>query len=266
MLGVALLLGGIGLGESIVVILLALLGVVVLVRDRPDYERSAIISFFLVFALLSPFYSPYTRLLLPLMCSAYILAGIGLTSLVQDRVPLIKLCPLRYQLLSMGLISLALGGLILSTGIAARGHTYGGKTGFIAAVDEIVPLIPENSEIAVIGEPAAVFYLRNHGFNARHLDKLADMYNFYKPGMTVYIACGRYACRWQKNWYADYPGAFTRIASGAVREVSEIRLFDDLHPWNAVRWATDKRHDYDLQLFRVDVPPRLDGIGAGNRR
>lgn len=265
MLGVAMLLGGLVLGESIVVMVLALVGLVALMQDSPGYERSVLISFFLVFSLLSPFYFPYTRLLLPLMCAAYILAGIGLVGLVKNGVPLVRLCPPRYQLLSMVALSLALAFPIISTGMSIRGHTYLPSTGFLTAVEEIVPLIPENNDVAVIGEPAAVFYLRSLGYDAVHLDKLDDMHGYYEPGMHVYIVCGRYACYRQEDWFARYPGAFTRLGTGTVSEISEIRLFDDESPWSAVHWNPAERRDYDLQLFRLDVPLRPVGKDPDNR-
>ena len=265
MLGVALLLGGLALGESIVVMVLALIGLVVLLQDSPGYERSVLISFFLVFSFLSPFYFPYVRLILPLMCAAYILAGIGLVSLVQNSVPLVRRCPPGYQLLSMGALSLILAFSIFSRGMTERGHTYGQRTGFISAVEEIVPLIPEDYDVAVIGEPAAVFYLRSRGYDAVHLDTLDDMYDYYESGMQVYIVCGRYACYRQEDWFARYASAFTRIGTGAVSDVSEIRLFDDESPWGAVQWSSSERRSYDLQLFRLDVPSRLVGKEPDNR-
>lgn len=259
MLGVALLLGGVVLGESIVVMVLALAGLAVLLQDTPRYERSVLISFFLVFSILSPFYHPYARLLLPLMCAAYILAGVGMVSLVQNRVPLLRLCPPGYQLLSTGALSLVLAFSIFFTDMTERGHTYLPRTGFMTGVEEIVPLIPEDSDVAVIGEPAGVFYLRSRGYDAVHLDTLDEMFDYYEPGMPLYIVCGRYACYRQKDWFAIYPGAFTRIGTGSVNEVSDIRLFDDESPWAAVRWETGERRDYDLQIFRLDVPPRPVG-------
>jgi hypothetical protein len=48
-------------------------------------------------------------------------------------------------------------------------------------------------------------------------------------------------------------------------EISEIRLFDDESPWSAVHWNPDERRDYDLQLFRLDVPSRPVGNDTDNR-
>jgi len=255
MLGVALLLGGVALGESIVVFVLAMLGLVVLLLNKPGYGQSVLISFFLVFTLLSPFYRPYARLLLPLMCASYILGSIGLVFLVQNRISIHRIWPPGFQLLSLGIISIALAFMIISTGMPERGHTYLPSTGFATAVEEIIPHIPENSDVMVIGEPAAVFYLRNHGYKAVHLDKPEDMYMYFPPGITVYLVCGRYACHFQEDWFVNYPGALVSVNIGTVRDVSDIRLFDDMSPWAALQWNKSNQGDYDLHLFRLKIQP-----------
>jgi hypothetical protein len=104
-----------------------------------------------------------------------------------------------------------------------------------------------------------VFYLRTRGYRAVHLDALADLYDDFEPGATVYVVCGHYACFRKQDWFAQYPGAFTPVAAVPVSRMSEIRLFDDMSPWKAVHWKAGDRGEYDLQLFRLVVPQRDDG-------
>lgn len=254
-LGLALLLGGIALGESITVAVLALVGIATLLRDNPSYGQLVLIAFFLVFSLLTPLYHPYMRLLLPFMCSAYILAGIGLASLVQNKVPFIQSFSSKHQLLLFGSAIPLLALLIFFKGSAERGHTYLPSTGFISAVEEVMPLIPKDMDVAVIGEPAAVFYLRSGGHNAAHLNVPEDIYNYFETGQPVYIACGRYACHLLKDWLAQSSATFTKTGTGTVNEISTIRLSDDESPWSVAKWDRNKRRDYDLQLFRLNSIP-----------
>ena len=254
LLGVALFLGGVALGESIVVVALAVFGLLLLLQHRPGYEQSILISFFLILSFLSPFYKPYARLLLPLMCSAYILAGIGMAGFVRNTVPLVRHLPPAYQMLSTGTLSLVLALWIFFTGVHEKGHTYLPRTGLRTAVGEMAPLLDKATDVMVVGEPAVVFYLRTLGHNANHLDKLDDMYNYYVPGTLVYLVCGRYACHNLDDWIAQYPGAISRIGTATVQIVSEIRLFDDMSPRAATRWNTGSHRDYDLQLFQLQIP------------
>ena len=253
-LGAVLLLAGVVLGESIVVLLLAIVGLVTLLQSRPAYAQSVLIAFFLVFAFLSPLYMPYARLLLPLMCASYILGGIGLVSLVQNKTPFQRVFPAGFQIFTASVSVVALLLVMIFAGIPARGHTYLPGTGFVTAVEEIIPYIPENSDVMVIGEPPAVFYLRTHGYNAIHLDKPEDMLIYFRPGTHLYLACGRYACRYLDDWPVKFPGAVTEIASGSADAISDIRLFDDMSPWEASRWSMGNHRDYDLHLFRLTVP------------
>ena len=254
MLDLSLLLGGVALGQSIVVAILALAGITVLLRNSPSYGQLVLIAFFLVFSLLSPLYQPYTRLLLPFMCSAYILAGIGLVSLVQNKVPLLQSFSPRHQLLFIGGTLPLLALLIFFKGPAERGHTYLPSTGFISAAEEITPLIPKDMNVAVIGEPAAVFYLRSNERNAVHLNVPEDIYKYFETGQPVYMACGRYACHLLKDWLAKSSVTFTKTGTGTVDEISTIRLFDDESPWSVAKWERGKRRDYDIQLFKLNLP------------
>ena len=219
------------------------------------YGKSVLISFFLVFTFLSPFYSPYARLLLPMMCAAYLLGGhwTGQFCTRQNIHP--EGLPTRFQLVSVSVLSFALAFMIIFTGIPERGHTYLPRIGFVTAVERIIQYIQGNSDVMVIGEPAAVFYLRTHVINTTHLDKLGDMHKYYPPGKWVYLICGRYACHNQKDWFFNYPGAIKIIGTGSVKAVSDIRLFDDMSPWAALQWNKGKHRDYDLLLYRLEIPP-----------
>jgi hypothetical protein len=256
--GVLLFLGGLGLGESAIVVLLALVGLLFVSRNSPAYTRSVFITFFLVFAVISPIYSPYTRLLLPLMCAAYILAGVGLAHLAGGGSLHLERRFSHRQMLSMGVLSLLLGSLIVMKGNSVRGHTYAERTGFVAAVEELVPHLPEHVNIAVVGEPAVVFYLRTRGYHAVHLDKLADLYDYFETGVPVYLMCGHYACWNKRDWFSEYPEAFTPVRVVPVHRISEVRLFDDMPPWSAVRRNDGDGGGYNLEVFRLTVPPRKD--------
>ena len=256
LLGVGLLLGGVVLGESIIVVVLAMFGLRFLLRHRPSYEQAMLISFFLVFSILSPFYRPYARLLLPFMCAAYILAGIGMVGIVRNTVPFVKPLSPGYQILSTGTLSLVLALWIFFGGVQEKGHTYLPRTGLRAAVVEMASQLDKAHDVMVVGEPAAVFYLRTLGYNASHLDKLDEMYNYYVPGRLVYLACGRYTCPKQDDWIVQYPGAILPVGRATVQNVSEIRLYDDMTPMAATQWNTSNRRDYDLQFFQLQIPLR----------
>ena len=255
-LGIGLLLGGVALGGSIVVVVLAVIGLFFLLQHRPSYEHSILISFFLVFSILSPFYRPYVRLLLPFMCSAYILAGIGLVGIVRYRVALLKYLSPVNQVLSTGTLSLVFALWIFFSSGQEKGHTYLPRTGLRAAAVEMASQLDNAKDVVVVGEPAVVFYLRTLGYNANHLDKLEDMYEYYSPGKQVYLVCGRYTCHKQANWLAQYPGAISSIGRVTVQNVSEIRLYDDMTPMAATQWNTGNHRGYDLQFFQLQIPLR----------
>lgn len=253
--GASILLAGLLLGESVVVALLALVGIAVLLSER-SHSRWVLLAFFLVFLVLTPLYVPYTRLLLPWLCSVYLLAGVGLQALArQGRDPVSGLYPLRRRVAVGG--ALAVAGVVALAIFGSREatETYRSNTGFRRAATEVASVLPEHGPVIVLGEPAVVFYLRKLGFPALHIDRPQQLYDHFEPGESFHLIGGIYSRRtrgWEK-WMRRHAGAAREVARVAV-DVNDVRLLDDFRPRRARQYRRSPGGDYDLLIFRATLP------------
>ena len=256
-LGLALLAAGLVWGLAVTVGMLALAGVGMLAR-KADYARWVLIIFFALFSLLTPLYFPYSRLLLPWLCAASLLAGSAIVDLVYRFGSLVA--PASRWRDSLAWTAFA-SALVLTAfnmpDYRGLGAPYSSSEGFRSAAAGVSALLPGNADVAVIGEPAMVFYLRSRGYDCQHLDRPDQLYEYYQSGDTVFVLLGHYGrlTGHFERWSRDYRQFVEEVGSIGVH-VSDVRLLDDFRPARIMEHRAAPSGVYDLQVFRAVLPKR----------
>ena len=245
---------GLGLGGPVVVTVLALMGCGGMIK-RSSPERWLVLAFFLTFSILTPLYHPYSRLLMPWACGSFLLAGAGLKT-VLDRLFTGS------NSSNPGRGKLALATVLVVAGTAAffpRGNQRAigfprTRDGLRGAAAKIAKTLPPSTEVAVLGEPALVFYLKRLGYAARFEmpDRLDE---HFEPDDQFHLIAGIYSRRakgWGR-WMERYPGAALEVARVSA-DVNDIRLLDDFRPQQAREYRRRAGDDYLLQVYLVRMP------------
>jgi 4-amino-4-deoxy-L-arabinose transferase-like glycosyltransferase len=256
-LGLTMLAAGLVWGSAVTGGILALAGVGMLAR-RADYGGWVLIMFFAFFSLLTPLYAPYSRLLFPWLCAAFLLAGSAIDGLF-CRLGSLEAPAWRWR---HSLASTAFAAALALTlynmpDYRGRGAPYSSSDGFRSAAADVPALLPGDADVAVIGEPAVVFYLLNRGYDCLHLNRPDQLYENYRAGDTVFVILGHYGrlTGQFERWSRDHEESVEQVGSVSV-EVSDVRLLDDFRPARIVEYRAASSGVYDLQVFRTILPKK----------
>ncbi|HGY90422.1 MAG TPA: phospholipid carrier-dependent glycosyltransferase [Planctomycetes bacterium] len=252
LLGLAWIVGGVGASS-----LLALAAVIVSFQKSKAGARPwTALAFLGLFTLLTPLYHPYARLLLPWLLAVALFAGAGLarfaTSLVDDHS----------SAFHRGFVAV-IGAATLVGAVAAYGfvprptpETWGPTDGLRrVAKNAASGSLATRQPVLVVGEPALVFYLREQGLDARHVDRLDAPTLRRHPGVA-WALTGVYARRAGVVEEAlDAALIVTVIPVHSWRwRVGEVRRLDDFQPWEArldrARRPQSPQHRIDLWGLR----------------
>lgn len=227
------------------------------------HGRWMALAFLAAFAVLTPLYRPYARLLMPALVAAMLIAGVTLAALA------VKLGASALQVrrpARVALVTAVVVGVALVVGFRRETlTTYGSSRGFANAAEQVAALVPHHAEVIVVGEPAMVFYLRALGLRAWHYDHLNGLNSRYASGDTVYVAGGIYSRRSRvlPKLAVQFAGAFDPVVTIPITQVNHARLLDDFAPRRARAFLrsdlTAPTERYDLEVFRVVLP---DSIAA----
>jgi 4-amino-4-deoxy-L-arabinose transferase-like glycosyltransferase len=242
-LGATTLIGILALGAAAMV--LRRLGT----RGSPGLPLGYPLAFFAVFTALTPLYFPYARLLLPWFVAATLLAGFALNAMLVAGLP------------SRGRRNgaLAIAGtmilVLVARGLPAAASPWGSRTGLQTATFEVNRIASESGPIVVLGEPGTVFYLRQLGREAWHIDRPDDAARYVPAGSSYYLVAGIYSRRVRgpislATWLKNHPEA-SQVGTAPVPDMSDVRLLDDFTPANARRFRLEQRRDYDLNIYLV---------------
>jgi 4-amino-4-deoxy-L-arabinose transferase-like glycosyltransferase len=248
--GGLLVLSTLALGATAVMGVLALGALAILVRRHgvrwgPHWY---LILFFATFAGLTPLYTPYPRLLLPLFVASALLAGSAINELLVADVG----SGLRKAVWGLGA---ALTVLIFVRGLPAAAVPWNSRDGLRRATVELNRIAPDAVPIVIVGEPGAVFYLRTMGREAWHVNRPDEAQRYVPAGSPFYIVGGIYSRRSRRvdslaTWLGRHPEA-TPAGTVQMTDISDVRLLDDFSPPEARRFRLEKRSDYDLRVYSV---------------
>ena len=193
-----------------------------------------------VFTVLTPLYHPYPRLLLPWHAAVCLLAGAALAWWGQAR-------PRAGWILMGWLAAATLGALLLPGGLGALHATFA-RTSLRTVADALAPaLTPADVPVAVLGEPALVFHLRQAGRQAFHLNSPRDL----PVGRDLFLITGLYAERAPgvAQWLAAHQ---SELQPAATHEwaAPDLRRIDDSKP-GALLWPDSAPPRYRFVAQRV---------------
>lgn len=245
LLGVLML----SLGLFAATMLLALLALVDLIRLDNPFPRIIVVVWFAAFLLLTPMYVPYARLLLPLMLGAYLAGG-------QWLIRLIRRAGTRTSTAWSGLamtVAAIVALLAISRFLPDPSNPWTPSRSMVSAANEMAKLIPQETEVRVIGEPCLAFYLDRAGRkafctipdNEQRIETLAGSRN------SMYLVTGIYSHRAPalKDGIERLKDHLVPVAKFRV-EPKDIRLLDDFAPVEARSFRQAPDESFALQLYR----------------
>ncbi len=251
--GLAWVVGGVG-ASSI------LAGTAVIFSLRTSKTRGrpwSALAFLGLFTLLTPLYHPYARLLLPWLLGVALFAGEGLerfAAVLIDRRVGLRL-PLALGLMG----AVAFVGAVGAYGLVPRPTPviWGATDGLRVVARRAAAETPAPRQpILVVGEPALVFYLRQQGIAAFHVDRL-DAATQRKHPQAEWALTGVYALRSGVVQEAmDEARIVTALPTRFWRwHVGEVRRLDDFAPWEArLDRARPESPQHCIRLWRLRTP------------
>jgi hypothetical protein len=249
--GVLAALSGILLGAFVTVALLSLAAIITLLRGRTRYANWALLAWLGFFTLLTPYYHPYARLLLPLCLAIFLASGVFIQDFLSRAAPdkFTQLAP-RWQVgLAGAVIALILvsGYLLLPTG-SRPWQTF---LSMPQAAEALAGQIPPGMPTVVIGEPELAYYLNHRNVSAQPLVGNPDAIG--ELSGPAYIVAGRYArvAPAIKSNLAALGERLVRVERISIRP-RDLRLLDDLSTAEARAYRLDPDNTFDLVVYRLN--------------
>ncbi len=237
------------IGPFALTVVLALIALACLIRVDNPFPRIVVLVWFAAFLLLTPVYAPYPRLLLPLMLGAYLAAGEWLIGLFRRGGT--RTSP-AWPAVAVTVAAI-MATLAISSLLPDPSNPWAPSRSMASAASQMSKLIPQETEVRVIGEPALAFYLDRAGRkafcampdNEKRIETLAGSTN------KVYLVTGIYSHRAPalREAIERLKAKLVPIAKFPV-EPKDIRLLDDLTPMEARSFRQSPDESFDLQLYR----------------
>lgn len=245
-----LLLAGLTVGTTVSLGVISVTTAFLMVRRKrlrpPLWYPVALLA---VLTVLTPFYWPYPRLLLPLFIASVPIAGGALSGVLGE-----DLLPQERKAVFVTMLALS---LFLAGGVVApAAFPWTPRNSLAIASKELNRLASLPDPIIVVAEPPVVYYLRRTGRVAWHADLPDDAMRYVKTSEPYYLVGGIYTRSRMRGagslpaWLERHPEA-TRVGFARVNDMSDVRLFDDFVPQGAHRFREEGRGDYDLLVYRV---------------
>jgi 4-amino-4-deoxy-L-arabinose transferase-like glycosyltransferase len=232
------------LGSAGTALILCLAAIPFLIRSPANYSTWLLLSWVAIFGLMTPFYHPYSRLVLPFTVATFLGAGAFLAALFD-------LSSLRRVSLTWKpgwlAAALVLGGTFM-TGRLPSGNPLQPSRSMALAADQMLTKIPAGRRVIVVGEPAVAFYL--HLSNRPAFERTEDFTAISAIAEPVYLVTGVYTQRApvlrdglaSLNTRLALLGRYSIVPKG-------IRVQDDFTPAAALRYEVAPDATFDLSLY-----------------
>ena len=260
----ALLVSGISIGGGGTAALLAIPGSVIAWRSRTLLGMMVVLTF-AVLTLVTPFYTPYARLLLPWIASSQFLAGISIGTYVRSessgREYPQRWIGIPFPVEAGGFIALSVVLMaVCGASIPAETRAWRSSSMTRIAAQEIMHHLPSNAFLAVDQEPALAFYFRRAGLATVCVNQLAQIQA--PAGAPIVLIAGQYA-RQTPDWnpVVRAEGYELQRAGGIAVLPSEVQLLDDLAPREAREFLTHPDGRYIVEAYRMIPSAHRDRTG-----
>lgn len=239
--------GGAIAGSAATAILLTLASLPQLVRrSGKDVGAAMVLGWIGLFVVMTPFYHPYARLLLPLTLATMIGAGVSLQTVAGAAVTTDR---------GRTPAGLWAAGMLATTIVVAFAVTRAEPSLWRAsrtsadAASGIASIVGGHEPILILGEPQVGFYLRLAGKRVLvGQDAVAALRGLNEP---AYIVTGTYARRTPvlRETLASLRDQLTAVSSYPLRP-NDLRLLDDMPPDRARAYRLQPDGTFDLTLLR----------------
>jgi 4-amino-4-deoxy-L-arabinose transferase-like glycosyltransferase len=207
------------------------------------------LAFFGTFTVLTPLYTPYPRLLLPWLAAAALLAGVTIERLL-------TVGPSGRFRLAAPIAVAVVGGIVMGLrGLRPAAVPWAPRDQLRAGAEEVRRLASVSEPIVVLGEPGVVYYLRQSGREAWHIDRPEEASRYVPAGSPFYLVGGIYSRRVRGSrsleaWLTQRPEGVL-AGTARVAGMSDVRLLEDFSALNARRFRRETRGDYDLRVYHI---------------
>jgi len=252
-LAVALGFGALGVlvGGVAVCALLALVALPWLVRQalRREWPALALLSGLALWSLLTPFYHPYARLLLPLLLLALLAAACALGRWVEtgSQAPSGR-APLAASL-AAALAALTAVGAHFRDDLS---DPWRAARGVERAASELAAKLPQGARVFVLGDPALAWYLVRGGVgDTQGVSGPECFERLERDARETFVACGYYPrLNGAEQRLVEAAGAKLELHARAAAQVKDVRLLDDHPPFRAARLLRRASDEYEVRLYR----------------
>jgi 4-amino-4-deoxy-L-arabinose transferase-like glycosyltransferase len=211
---------------------------------------------------LTPFYKPYARLLIPFSLCLYIAAGVGVDWVLNAVAAASSTLGRRRWMLRLGSVAALCVALTLAVRIRPSPGTWAPSDGLHRAVEQLGLSLPRDSTVFVHGAPEVAYYLRSSTSRIVPIDLPIDdpqTTRKYNPGgdghFLVTAVYSRREPKSRESLLRLTGNRLQPVASFPVRP-NDVRLLDDLSVARARGYRANPTNEYDLQLYRI-LPERL---------
>ena len=236
----ALLLGGSGSA-----FVLALLAVPALLGNRHSLAAGTLVAWLGLLFLLTPFYHPYARLLLPFTIATCLGAGVWVSRAIDGLQNGARSLAWPTVLTAM---AATLGFATFASLIPDISDPWRPSRSVAEAVSEMQTTITPGDTVFVLGAPSVAFHLRLAGRLAEPIDGPSRLEGLRGP---AYVVTGVYAKRnpHTREVLKRMDDRLFRLGTFPL-DPKDIRILDDFSPAEARRFRANPDSTYALTLYR----------------
>lgn len=239
------------LGGTVAIAALAALGLIVLVpRARAlEWPALALFAALALWCVLTPFYHPYARLLLPVVLLVQLAAGCALESFARRFAETSIASSTRAMLLSLAVAAATFGAAQLRENSS---DPWRDSRGVERAAGELASTLPAGARVFVLGDPALAWYFRRAGVAECEVVAGPEVLErLERDARETFVACGFYPrLTGAEQRLIDGAGARLSQHSTAAVQVKDVRLLDDFRVHQAQRLRREPGDDYQVRLHR----------------
>jgi 4-amino-4-deoxy-L-arabinose transferase-like glycosyltransferase len=237
------------LGGFPTVVGLTLIAIPILVREPKLFPGWLVVSWLAVWAVMTPFYHPYARLVLPFTIASSLAAGVALARVAGSRHEWLPESGWRPVLAGLGATAVAL----CVTALPRPADPWRPARSIPDAAAAMSQIIPAGSRVIVIGEPELAFYFQLSGRPAfERTEHAADLQAVQE---SAYVVAGVYARRAPalRDALAGLGARLVPVGSYSM-DPNDVRLLDDFSIKDAGAFRAAPDNTFALTLYRLDPP------------
>jgi 4-amino-4-deoxy-L-arabinose transferase-like glycosyltransferase len=216
---------------------------------RREWPALAVLSGLALWALLTPFYHPYARLVLPLLLLALLAAACALGRWVESGAQTPSLSGPRVAWLTAVLAALAAFGAQFRDDPS---DPWRASRGVERAASELAATLPQGARVFVLGDPALAWYLVRGGLaDTQGVSGPECFERLERDARETFVACGYYPrLNGVEQRLVEAAGAKLALHARAPAQVKDVRLLDDHPPYRAARLLREASNEYEVRLYR----------------